>query len=404
MKIFPIAGILLALAPVQNTGAAATQDWPLPSMASAAQPSLSQSPDGNLSLSWIEKTENGHRLQFSRYQKNRWSSPVTISQGSNWFVNWADFPSTTALADGTLWAHNLVKSDNGTYAYDVVLYRSIDGGKHWSAPVTVHDDGTKTEHGFVSLWPWSKSELGIAWLDGRQTAGSAGHEHGAGGKAMSLRAAVINRSGVKRQEWALDTRTCDCCQTDSALTEKGPIVIYRDRDPNEIRDIYTTRFTQNRWQTPTPVADDHWTMPACPVNGPAIAAKGAAVWAAWYTGAGGKASVRLAYSGNSGESFGRNITVKSGPEIQGRTELATDGKNAWLLWTEEQNKQQLILQRFDARLDKKGPPQTLAVLSGRGRATGFARMHYLNGKLYTVWTDIIAGKPVLRGAQVAVSE
>ena len=145
-------------------------------------------------------------------------------------------------------------------------------------------------------------------------------------------------------------------------------------------------------------------MPACPVNGPAIAAKGAAVWAAWYTGANGKSSVRLAYSGNSGENFSRDITFKSGPEIQGRTELATNGKNAWLLWTEEQSKQQLKLQRFDDQLKPKGPALTLATLTGRGRATGFARMQYLNGKLYAVWTDIVAGKPVLRGAQVTVSD
>ena len=106
---------------------AVIEPWPLPVGTAAAQPSLSRSADGALNLSWIERSGSGHRLKFARYAKARWSETRTIAEGDNWFVNWADFPSTTQLPDGTLWAHNLVKSAKGTYDYDVVLYRSGDG-------------------------------------------------------------------------------------------------------------------------------------------------------------------------------------------------------------------------------------------------------------------------------------
>ena len=95
----------------------------------------------------------------------------TIATGTTWFVNWADTPHIAATDDRALWAHWLQKSAAAAYAYDVALVRSADGGNSWSPPVLVNDDGTATEHGFVSLWPASRDTLGIAWLDGRNTAG-----------------------------------------------------------------------------------------------------------------------------------------------------------------------------------------------------------------------------------------
>jgi hypothetical protein len=85
--------------------------------------------------------------------RNGWSEAQTVSQGENWFVNWADFPSVVDLKDGSLTAHWLVKSGSSTYAYDVSILRSKDGGKSWSKPIVPHRDNTKTEHGFVSLIP-----------------------------------------------------------------------------------------------------------------------------------------------------------------------------------------------------------------------------------------------------------
>lgn len=395
---------LAALLPFSAFAApAAIEPWPLPTAAAAAQPSLSRGTDGALNLSWIERSGNGHRLRFARYANRRWSETRTIAEGDNWFVNWADFPSTTQLPDGTLWAHNLVKSAKGTYAYDVVLYRSGDGGKSWSKPIRVNDDGTPTEHGFASLWPWSKSELALVWLDGRNTGGGhdahAGHD-GASGNMMTLRAAVYDGRGRKTAEWPLDASTCDCCQTDAALTANGPAIIYRDRDPQEIRDIYVTRHVDGRWQTPKPVAADQWRMPACPVNGPALAAHGASLWAAWYTGSGNAPKIRVAYSGDGGGAFQPARTVRNGPAVLGRVDLAADNNGAWLLWSEENAEQTLWLKRIGKNAGNDGAPVLLATLKGHGHGSGFARMQQNAQGLHVVWTDVIDGKPVLRGARV----
>lgn len=406
MRFLPALTLTALLAAGQPAAAARVESWALPAQASAAQPNLSLGTDGALNLSWIERHGKGHRLRFARYAGGKWSPASTVASGDNWFVNWADFPSTTQLPDGTLWAHNLVKRGAGTYAYDVVLYRSRDGGISWSKPLTVHDDGTETEHGFATLWPWSASELAIAWLDGRETAGAGGHSHEHHGQtegndaAMTLRAAVFDGDGKRRHDWRLDARTCDCCQTDSALTSKGPIVIYRDRNLQEVRDVYSVRHSAGAWQAPRLVAADNWQMPACPVNGPAIAAAGDAVWAAWYTGANDKPALRVAFSADAGGDFSIAKTFASGPHIHGRVDLAADKDGAWLLWLEENESQSLWLTRLDRKLKNAAAPVRVAQLQGKGRATGFARVQALDGTVYVVWTDIVAGKPVLRGARL----
>jgi hypothetical protein len=248
--------------------------------------------------------------------------------------------------------------------------------------------------------------VAVAWLDGRKTQGASGHDHhhsthdNSTDKVMTLRTAVFDNRGKKLNEWPLDQRTCDCCQTDAAVTDKGPIVIYRDRDPNEIRDIYTSRFINHKWTIGQPVAKDNWHMPACPVNGPAISAYKNNVWAAWYTGANNISAIRLAYSNNSGENYTASKNFVQGPQIQGRVDITGNATNAWLLWTEETAVQSIWLAHVNRDLKLVGEPIKVAQLSGRGKATGFARMQRTTNGVFIVWTDVVDGKPVMKGAIV----
>jgi hypothetical protein len=380
-------------------------EWKLPVPGKAAQPDLVVAADGQLLLSWVEAGSGStHALVFASFDGSAWSEPQEIARGDDWFVNWADTPHLMATEDGALWSHWLRQSAKAAYAYDVVLSRSDDGGKTWSPPLTVNDDGTPTEHGFVSLWPQSRDSLGIAWLDGRNTAGEGhgGHEEHGGG-AMTLRVANFDASLRKSAETELDPRTCDCCQTDAAMTSKGPLLVYRDRDGDEIRDIVTTRFDHGAWTLPRKVHDDRWKMPACPVNGPAIAASGAQAWVAWYTAAGDVPEVRVARSQDDGDSFAAPVGLDSGLQVQGRVGVAADGASVWVNWTREQaDGQSLWLAHYDSGLSKELQRIEVAKLQGRGRATGFPQMAVRADVVYLVWTDVIDGKPALRSARLAL--
>lgn len=379
--------------------AATVGEWPLPAPPGSAQPNLSVAADGDLLLSWIERREGGgHRLMFARHDAGEgWARPRKIAEGDDWFVNWADFPALQVAADGSFWAHMLVKNGEATYAYDVQLHASFDGGRTWAPQGVVHDDGTPTEHGFATLWPQPGGGLGIAWLDGRHTAGGGHHGHGG---AMTLRAAIFDQGG-KRAEHEIDASTCDCCQTDSVVVGGTVLLAYRDRAGGEIRDIAVARFADGAWQGPVKVHDDQWMMPACPVNGPAIAARGGQAWVAWYTAAGGVPLVRIARSGDEGRSFGDPRELARGDAPQGRVDIAADADGVWVSWVEEQaGAQSLWLARFDHGLQAERWRGKVADITGRGRATGFPRLQLRDGAAWLAWTEVVDGKPRLRGAVV----
>lgn len=384
-------------------------DWPLPSTAGAAQPDLVVSPDGRLLLSWIS-TQPGRRnaLQFAAYTDTWQSAPKTIAVGQSLFVNWADTPHLATTADGALWVHWLQKSSDKPYAYDVMLTRSINHGLNWSPPTRIHDDGTTTEHGFVSMWPASRDTLGIAWLDGRNTAGGGEDDHAGdhagdadAAGAMTLRAATFNSLMQRTSNAELDATTCDCCQTDAAMTSKGALVVYRDRTEDEIRDIYSTRFDGKTWSAPKAVHADRWTMPACPVNGPSMAAQGSEVYVAWYTAANNTPTLSVARSMDAGATFGKPLDVQRGLDVQGRVDIAFDGKQVWVAWLNESaSGQSLWLARYDAALSRQLERIEVAKLQGRGRGSGFPQLALRDGSAWLVWTDVVNKQPHLRGARV----
>lgn len=395
-----------ALAPAQPL---AIKPWPLPMNAAAGQPDLVATPDGRLLLSWVEPQAQEHVLKFATFDNAQWSAPRQIASGKDWFVNWADTPHVAITADGTLWAHWLQKSAAATYAYDVALVRSADGGRTWSAPVLVNDDGKATEHGFVSLWPAARDALGVAWLDGRESIGASAGEgpppdhaaHGGGSGAMTLRFATFDAKMQRHDETRVDAMTCDCCQTDVATTARGPLLVFRDRTPEEIRDIAVSRLQDGAWTPPHIVHADGWKMPACPVNGPAVSAQADEVLVGWYTAAGDVPTLKLARSSDAGDRFGAPVVVDQGEAVQGRVDVALDDEAAWMLWLREDARgQSLQLARY--ALDLSRPLQRIEVarLQGRGRGTGFPQLAVRDGAAHVIWTDVVSGKPQLHAATV----
>lgn len=338
-------------------------------------------------LSWLEPAGEGHALRFSRYVDGAFSAPLTVTTGSDWFVNWADTPSVMALPGGPMAAHWLAKSGPGTYSYDVRIAISGDRGATWDPPISPHTDGTETEHGFAQLFP-DHSHLGAVWLDGRRTAD---------GGPMTLRYGRLDGHGRLVAARELDERVCDCCMTAAAHTDTGLLVVYRDRSEEEIRDIYRVVRTGEGWTGPLPVHRDGWKIGGCPVNGPSVAASGQRAAVAWFTAAGGDPKVKLAFSTDGGLNFSEPIVVDDSSPA-GRADVVLDGEgNAWVLWLDGQpDPGRIRLQRFGPS-GPQGAAIDVASVSA-ARASGFPVMAPVDGELLVAWTEPGAGVRTVRVA------
>ncbi|HUR92207.1 MAG TPA: sialidase family protein [Gemmatimonadaceae bacterium] len=365
-----------------------------PTGAGAGEPFLSAQGD-RVYLSWLEPVDSAHALKFAALDDTTWSAPRTIRSGRDFFVNWADFPSLKVLRDGRLAAHWLQKTGVGTYAYGVRVSQSTDGGATWSEALIPHRDSSDTEHGFVTLWQEGNG-LNAVWLDGRKY-NAAGHSPT---NEMMVVTTTIGADGTLGAETRLDERACDCCQTAVAVSSKGPVVAYRDRTADEIRDIYVVRRVGGQWTAPVAVHADNWKIAACPVNGPAVAAEGERVALAWFTAATDSGRVNLAFSDDAGATFGAPVRIDDGRPA-GRVDVVMlrDG-GALVSWIERTGGDTAAVRvRHVSRDGRPAAPVTIATSSAK-RASGFPRMVMRGDEAIFAWTE--PGSPsVIRVAKMS---
>jgi hypothetical protein len=317
-------------------------------------------------VSWLEPAGKEHALRFAEYRNGKWSQPRTIVQRGDFFVNWADFPSITRGADGTLYAHWLQKSGSDTYAYDVRVARSRDDGKTWDESLVIHRDRKPVEHGFASVTPRGKG-VDLVWIDN----GTIHH-------------ASLESTGGPKNEVELDAKSCECCATGMTVTSKGPLVVFRDRLEGEVRDISITRFVGGKWTAPRLVHGDGWVINGCPVNGPQADAIGERVAVAWYTGAAPRPRVQLAWSNDAGATFTNPALIDDGKPL-GRVDVVLVDKNTALVtWLEQTANGAEIRARRVTRNGAKADSVKVAE-SGAGRNSGVPRIARIGSRVYAAF-------------------
>ncbi len=357
------------------------KEFASPAGDSCAEPYLFTDKNGKVYLSWIEKKNKQSSLIFSSLSDNEWAVPVTIATGNNWFVNWADYPMLAADGNNNLVAHYLEKSDTAKFTYDVKYVTSADNGKIWAAAKVLHDDGNLAEHGFVSIIPYGEKYF-VSWLDGRNTATEEPGMHEGHHGQMSIRGAILTKDGVKETEWELDSRVCDCCQTTVAITTNGPVVVYRDRSEDEIRDMSIVRLVDGKWTAPKTIFPDEWKINGCPVNGPRADAIGNNLAIAWFSMKDSKGQVKVIFSKDGGAGFGVPVQIDEGNPI-GRVDLLMlDEKSAIVSWMEGSD-----IKAIRVNADGTTGKPIMVAASSDARSSGFPQMTRAGKKLIFAWTD-----------------
>lgn len=416
----------MAQAPVPATSdiptPVARQGLPLDARRGTGQPRLSRTPSGDVVVSWLEPdTVVGHtrlRVATRAARGGDWSVPRTVAAGANWFVNWADVPGVVPVSDTTWAAHWLERSDPASrYAYDVRVALSQDAGVTWGAPSTPHRDGTRTEHGFVSVFAWPSdfaqfertsgratadptSDVGLVWLDGREM--KSGAEHGADHGDMTLRAARLAADGSLHDEVVLDPRVCECCPTAAINTADGVLVAYRNRGDDETRDIHVIRHAGG-WQRDHVAVADDWQIAACPVNGPALSAHDREVALAWFTAVREQPRVKVAFSRDDGRTWTVGAVIDGGRPL-GRAAIVHHPEGGVVVsWVEAEDTGATVrLRRVHADGRMGGP--FIGARVAQSRLSGYPRLALADDGVVLAWVEDAGGTTQVATALIALAD
>ena len=361
---------------------ASLQELESPAGANSSEPQLSVSNRGTL-LSWIERVGTTTSLKFAERTASGWTQPVTAASGPDWFLSYADVPSVQRMGNGTLVAQWLENTDALIEAYNLRMSYSKDEGKTWAAPFLPHNDNTRSQHGFASMFDLPGNGFGVIWLDGRNSAFDFDDPETG---TMELRYAAFDANWVQTADAEIDHRVCECCNTSAVMTADGVLTAFRDLTPEGVRDIGVSRLEGGKWTQTSVVAADKWQIDFCPVNGPVLSARGRDVAVAWFTVKNDLGQAYAAFSSDAGRTWTAPQRLDDGGSL-GRVDIEIlDDGTAVASWVEyAEGKTDLRLRRID-RSGAKSAAQPIVAVSG-GRASGFPRMVRQGADLIFAWSE-----------------
>lgn len=279
---------------------------------------------------WLAKVENQKILVLhSADNGQHFSSPVAVnSEPENIGAEGENRPKIAVTRDGTLhltWTLLLPQPYTGEIRYS----RSIDGGKTFSAPITLNDDKRLTSHRFDALVSDGGDKLAVVWLDGRDR--EAAKEKGGKFAGVSVYTARSDDNGISfHPNRKLVEHTCECCRTALTWTANGPVAIWRNLYGTNTRDFALANLDSGKAQR---LADDEWSIDACPHHGGWIATgDNDMLHAVWYTN--GKNRQGLFYRRIKGDQMSAPMAFGNQLAQAGHATVAAEGKIVLITWRE----------------------------------------------------------------------
>lgn len=281
---------------------------------------------------WLVDAANDHvRLQHSDDLGRTFSAPVIVNPQPE--PIYAESESRPKLAFGphdelyVSWSQPRAKPWTGF----VRFARSLDGGQHFSAPLTVHRDRAEITHRFDALAVDGDGRVVIAWIDKRDL--EAAHAEGKPYPGAAVYYSWSNDGIHFVPERKLMDQSCECCRIALARTpQSGIAAFFRGIWGDNRRDhAYAELRTDGRLSQPARATFSDWQLAGCPHHGPglAIGADGTrhAVWyeasqgpTIWYgqldPGRPPRHRLAIAHAGAA------------------HADVATKGRRVWLAWNQ----------------------------------------------------------------------
>ncbi len=210
---------------------------------------------------------------------------------------------------------------------------SLDGGKSFSAPVTVNDNLEVISHRFEAMEVNDRGQVFLAWLDKRDlvaTQRKGGKYSGAAVYyAVSDDGGATFRTNIKAAD-----HSCECCRVAMAMDTDGtPVIAWRHIFDRNVRDHAMLRLDGKSQLVR--LSQDNWEVDACPHHGPAVSiARDGVYHFVWFDNAPERHGLFYANSPDQGKSFSSPINFGNFKAQAAHPHVLSLGKRVFIVWKE----------------------------------------------------------------------
>jgi hypothetical protein len=219
------------------------------------------------------------------------------------------------------------------YTGDIRFARSLDGGRSFSAPLTIHTDRQEITHRFDSVAVNRSGQVFVVWIDKRDGVAAAKAKAGAYRGAAVYFAVSDDRGASFRGDFKLADHSCECCRIALVPRDDGSVLaMWRHVFSPNIRDHALARMQPDgRAGEVVRATFDDWRIDVCPHHGPSLAADAAGrLHAVWFSQGPGHAGVFYGRLGEGRVEGERRV----GGETAEHADLAANGRRIAVAWKE----------------------------------------------------------------------
>jgi len=216
---------------------------------------------------------------------------------------------------------------------DIRFSRSLDGGQHFSAPLTVNDNREIISHRFEAMAVNGKGQVFLAWLDKRDL--STAQRQGKPYRGAAVYSAQSDDGGASfRANLKAADHSCECCRVAMALDRDGtPVILWRQVFGKNTRDHALLKLDGH--SALQRASQDGWELDACPHHGPALAIAVDGVYhLAWFTNAPQRKGLFYASSADGGKTYSAPRSFGNYDAQAGHADVLSQGRTVYLTWKE----------------------------------------------------------------------
>jgi hypothetical protein len=283
------------------------------------------------------------------------------------------------------------------------MLRSTDGGAHFAAPVTLHQDRQVISHSYAVIAFDAKGALHTVWIDSRDKAAITSANEAAEKtglpktdyRGVSLYRNVSLDGGASfGPDTKLSDYSCECCRIALSPTSDGQIAaLWRHLTLPNIRDhAFTVLSAATAATTPaasaaTPLPEpvrasfDNWAIDGCPHHGPALTTSAAGGYhAVWFGDRAGVAQVRYGKLDQAGNPVG---AVQVLPDAKAEhADILSSGSKLAIVWRSYDGTK-MNLKAWISGDD--GQHFKLREIASSKLESDYPQLLSKDGKIYVIW-------------------